>query len=76
MQRLKSQICLVFSKYFSQFIDANTSGWLRWIYGGEIIFAVSLWFILLATLISNRYFRTFYQKHMHWFDRGLGAMPC
>ncbi|ONK23769.1 lysine transporter LysE [Bacillus sp. VT-16-64] len=71
---LNPKSALFFLSIFSQFIDANTPGWLRWIYGGEIIFAVSLWFILLATLISNRYFRTFYQKHMHWFDRGLGAM--
>lgn len=47
---------------------------MRWIYGGEIILAVGLWFLLLAILISNNYFRKIYQKYMHWFDRGLGVL--
>jgi len=73
VQSSQSQIGLVFLSIFSQFIGAGTPGWMRWIYGGEIILAVGLWFILLAILISNPYFRSVYQRYMHWFDRCLGA---
>lgn len=47
---------------------------MRWIYGGETILAIGIWFILLAILISNNYFRKLYQQYMHWFDRGLGII--
>ena len=69
---LNPKSALFFLSVFSQFIGPDTSNWMRWIYGGEIILAVGLWFILLATLISNTYFRKVYQQNMHWFDRGLG----
>lgn len=71
---LSPKAALFFLSVFSQFIGPNTSNWMRWIYGGEIILAVGLWFILLAILISNNYFRKLYQKYMHWFDRGLGII--
>lgn len=71
---LNPKSALFFLSVFSQFIGHNTPSWVRWIYGGEIILAVGLWFILLAVLISNQYFRTMYQRYMHWFDRGLGAI--
>ena len=71
---LNPKSALFFLSIFSQFIGSNTPNWMRWIYGGEIILAVGLWFILLAILISNNYFRRFYQQYMHWFDRGLGAI--
>jgi len=70
---LNPKSALFFLSIFSQFIGAGTPGWMRWIYGGEIILAVGLWFILLAVLISNPYFRSVYQRCMHWFDRCLGA---
>lgn len=70
---LNPKSALFFLSIFSQFIGAGTPNWMRWIYGGEIILAVGLWFILLAILISNPYFRRVYQKYMHWFDRCLGA---
>jgi RhtB (resistance to homoserine/threonine) family protein len=71
---LNPKSALFFLSVFSQFIGPNTSNWMRWIYGGEIILAVGLWFILLAILISNNYFRKLYQQYMHWFDRGLGII--
>ena len=71
---LNPKSALFFLSVFSQFIGPDTSNWMRWIYGGEIILAVGLWFILLATLISNTYFRKVYQQNMHWFDRGLGII--
>lgn len=71
---LNPKSALFFLSVFSQFIGANTSNWMRWIYGGEIILAVGLWFILVAILISNTYFRRLYQQYMHWFDRGLGII--
>ncbi|PGY05845.1 LysE family transporter [Bacillus sp. AFS031507] len=71
---LNPKSALFFLSVFSQFIGNNTPNWLRWIYGGEIILAVGLWFILLAILISNNYFKKMYQQYMHWFDRGLGII--
>lgn len=74
---LNPKSALFFLSVFSQFIGPNTSNWMRWIYGGdggEIILAVGLWFISLAILISNNYFRKLYQQYMHWFDRGLGII--
>lgn len=71
---LNPKSALFFLSIFSQFIGTNTPDWVRWIYGGKIILAVGLWFILLATLISNNYFRNFYQQYRHWFDRCLGAI--
>ncbi|WIG44660.1 LysE family transporter [Bacillus toyonensis] len=65
---------LFFLSVFSQFIGTNTPNWVRWIYGGEIIIVVGIWFTLLAILISNNYFKKIYQKNMHWFDRGLGII--
>jgi RhtB (resistance to homoserine/threonine) family protein len=70
---LNPKSALFFLSIFSQFIGAGTPNWVRWIYGGEIILAVGLWFILLAILISKPYFRSVYQRYMHWFDRCLGA---
>lgn len=71
---LNPKSALFFLSVFSQFIGNNTPNWMRWIYGGEIILAVGLWFILLAILISNNYFKKMYQQYMHWFDRGLGII--
>jgi RhtB (resistance to homoserine/threonine) family protein len=65
---------LFFLSVFSQFLGHNTPNWMRWIYGGETILAIGLWFVLLAILISNNYFRKLYQQYMHWFDRGLGII--
>ncbi|MFF5994890.1 LysE family transporter [Lysinibacillus sp. KU-BSD001] len=71
---LNPKSALFFLSIFSQFIGPNTSKWMGWIYGGEIIVAVGLWFILLAILISNSFFRKVYQQYMHWFDRVLGII--
>jgi RhtB (resistance to homoserine/threonine) family protein len=71
---LNPKSALFFLSVFSQFIGNNTPNWMRWIYGGEIILAVGLWFILLAILISNNYLKKMYQQYMHWFDRGLGII--
>lgn len=71
---LNPKSALFFLSVFSQFIGPNTDHWMRWVYGAEIIVAVGLWFIVLAILISNRYFRHIYKRYMHWFDRGLGIM--
>jgi RhtB (resistance to homoserine/threonine) family protein len=65
---------LFFLSVFSQFLGHNTPDWMRWVYGGETILAIGLWFVLLAILISNNYFRNMYQRYMHWFDRGLGVI--
>lgn len=65
---------LFFLSVFSQFIGHDTPDWMRWVYGGETILAIGLWFVSLAVLISNNYFRKMYQKYMHWFDRGLGVV--
>ncbi|QIZ08207.1 LysE family transporter [Priestia megaterium] len=71
---LNPKSALFFLSVFSQFIGNNTPNWMRWIYGGVIILAVGLWFILLAILISNNYFKKMYQQYMHCFDRGLGII--
>jgi RhtB (resistance to homoserine/threonine) family protein len=65
---------LFFLSVFSQFLGHDTPDWMRWVYGGETILAIGLWFVLLAILISNNYFRKLYQQYMHWFDRGLGLI--
>lgn len=71
---LNPKSALFFLSVLSQFIGPNTSNWMRWLYGGEIILAVGLWFILLAIINSYNYFRKLYQQYMHWFDRGLGII--
>lgn len=65
---------LFFLSVFSQFLGHDTPDWMRWVYGGETILAIGLWFVSLAILISNNYFRKMYQKYMHWFDRGFGVV--
>lgn len=65
---------LFFLSVFSQFLEHDTPDWMRWVYGGETILAIGFWFVSLAILISNNYFRKLYQQYMHWFDRGLGLI--
>ncbi|PGK51717.1 lysine transporter LysE [Priestia megaterium] len=71
---LNPKSALFFLSVFSQFMGTETTSWMRWIYGGEIVLAVGLWFVMLAVLISKKRFQEFYHKYMHWFDRGLGAI--
>lgn len=65
---------LFFLSVFSQFLGHDTPHWMRWVYGGETILAIGFWFVSLAILISNNYFRKLYQQYMHWFNRGLGII--
>ncbi|MEA1006584.1 MULTISPECIES: LysE family translocator [Bacillus amyloliquefaciens group] len=71
---LNPKSALFFLSIFSQFIGNNTPGWVRWIYGGEVILAVGLWFVSIAGLISKEFFRNMYHRYMHLFDRGLGII--
>ncbi|OYD08140.1 LysE family translocator [Paludifilum halophilum] len=71
---LNPKAALFFLSIFSQFITADTAGWVQWIYGSEVIAAVGLWFVLLAIIISYPKFRSFYKKYSYWFDRLLGGI--
>lgn len=71
---LNPKAALFFLSIFSQFLTPQTPGWVRWIYGGEIMIAVGGWFVVLAAIISSRTFRRFYGAYRHWFDRALGAV--
>ncbi|YAR64199.1 LysE family translocator [Bacillus cytotoxicus] len=71
---LNPKSALFFLSIFSQFISTNTPDWIRWVYGVEIIFAVGLWFVVLATIISYGKFRLFYRRYSFWFDRFLGTV--
>jgi len=71
---LNPKAALFFLGIFSQFIGPGTAGWVRWVYGGEIVLAAALWFAVLAVCISYGAFRAFYQRQAHWFDRVLGAV--
>lgn len=71
---LNPKAALFFLSIFSQFITPNSAKWVHWIYGTEIIFAVGMWFVFLAILISRAKFRVFYYKHSYWFDRLLGGV--
>ncbi len=70
---LNPKAALFFLSIFSQFLTPGTPGWVRWVYGGEIIVAVTLWFLLLSALIASKRFRTVYGRYRHWGDRLLGA---
>jgi RhtB (resistance to homoserine/threonine) family protein len=69
---LNPKAALFFLSIFSQFFTSDTTISTRWIYGFEVIFAVGLWFVILACIVSNEKFRALYQRWQHWFDRLLG----
>jgi len=71
---LNPKAALFFLSVFSQFISADTTSWVRWIYGTEIVVAVGLWFTFISTVISYQKFRNYYERYSHWFDRCLGAI--
>jgi RhtB (resistance to homoserine/threonine) family protein len=71
---LNPKAALFFLSIFSQFFTEETTILTRWIYGFEVIVAVGLWFVVLACIVSNATFRSFYQRWQHWFDRLLGAV--
>ncbi|WP_048602120.1 LysE family translocator [Rubeoparvulum massiliense] len=71
---LNPKAALFFLSIFSQFIGAGSPNYVHWIYGGEVIAAVILWFLLVAYLVSSPHFRHYYEQWRHWFDRILGAV--
>ncbi|MEH6868660.1 LysE family translocator, partial [Priestia megaterium] len=71
---LNPKAALFFLSIFSQFISSDTTSWVRWIYGTEIVVAVGLWFTFISTVISYQKFRDYYERYSHWFDRCLGAI--
>lgn len=71
---LNPKAALFFLSIFSQFLTPETPGWVRWVYGGEIMFAVGAWFVFLATVISSATFRRYYGAYRHWFNRVLGGV--
>lgn len=71
---LNPKAALFFLSIFSQFVGHNTAEWIRWALGGEVIFIIGVWFVVLSIVISINVFRSFYQKYTHWFDRILGAI--
>ncbi len=65
---------LFFLSIFPQFLTKDTPQWMQWVYGLEIVVAVGGWFVLLALIGSSAWFRRFYHRNKHWFDRILGGV--
>jgi RhtB (resistance to homoserine/threonine) family protein len=71
---LNPKAALFFLSVFSQFISIDTDDWVRWFYGVEVVFAVGIWFLFLAAVISFQTFRECYERYSFWFDRCLGGI--
>ncbi|MCX7708519.1 MAG: LysE family transporter, partial [Clostridia bacterium] len=71
---LNPKAFLFFLSIFSQFISADTHSWIRWIYGFEVVCAITGWFVFLSYIISSRAFQSVYQRFRKWIDRFLGGI--
>lgn len=71
---LNPKAFLFFLSIFSQLFSADTAKWVEWIYAFEIVFATSLWFVFLATIISTEIFRDVYKKTHGIIDGVFGGI--
>jgi len=71
---LNPKVFLFFLSIFSQFITAETSRRVEWIYGFEVAVVVGFWFIVLAVLITLPVFEGLYQKLRLWLERIFGLV--
>ncbi|ACV68348.1 LysE family translocator [Desulfohalobium retbaense] len=71
---LNPKAALFFISVFSNYITAGASFGVHWIYGLEIVLAVTLWFLFLARVAASDRFRGFYLFAHLWVDRAFGVL--
>lgn len=71
---LNPKAALFFLSIFSQFMTPETPGYLRWVYGAEVIVIVTVWFTLLALFLSTGRMRALYRGAARWIDGGVGVI--
>jgi len=65
---------LFFLSVFSQFFSVDTPKWIEWVYGLEVVMAVTGWFIFLSVMISSKFFRALYQRGHKVLDGFFGGI--
>lgn len=71
---LNPKAFLFFLSIFSQFLSPETPNWVAWVYGIEVVVAVSGWFVLLSVMVSANSFQQIYNRFRKWFDRFFGGL--
>ena len=71
---LNPKAFLFFLSVFSQFFSVDTPKWIEWVYGLEVIVAITGWFILLSVIISSKIFRSLYQRGHKVLDGFFGGI--
>jgi RhtB (resistance to homoserine/threonine) family protein len=71
---LNPKATLFFLGVFSKFLHHTPHPIVKWIYGAEILTAVTVWFLFLSFLVASRRFYDFYQKWSYWVDRLFGIV--
>lgn len=71
---LNAKCFLFFLSVFSQFITADAPGWVAWVYGLEVVLAVSGWFVFLSVIVSSVAFQRLYSRCRKWVDRFFGGL--
>ena len=71
---LNPKAFVFFLSIFSQFITAEASRRMEWIYGFEVALVTGFWFVLLAVLITLPAFEGLYQKFRIWLERIFGLV--
>ncbi|MFO7718661.1 MAG: LysE family transporter [Thermodesulfobacteriota bacterium] len=68
---LNPKAALFFISIFSTYITPNTSWLIHWVYGLEIVLAVTLWFFLVSRIAASERFRRLYAVVYVWIDRAF-----
>lgn len=71
---LNPKAFLFFLSIFSQFLSPETPNWVAWVYGIEVVVAVSGWFVLLSVMVSANSFQQIYNRFHKYFDRFFGGL--
>jgi threonine/homoserine/homoserine lactone efflux protein len=71
---LNPKAALFFLGIFSKFLHHTNHPLIKWIYGAEILAAVTVWFLFLSFIVASRRFYGFYQKWSYWVDRLFGIV--
>ncbi|MHC1717945.1 MAG: LysE family translocator [Acidaminococcaceae bacterium] len=71
---LNPKAFLFFLSIFSQFLSSDTPNWMAWVYGLEVVVAVTGWFVLLSIMTSANRFQRVYNKSRKWLDRFFGGL--
>lgn len=71
---LNPKAALFFISIFSTYLTPNTPCLFHWVYGLEIVLAVTLWFLFLSWLAASERFRRLYAGVHVWIDRAFGLV--